>query len=60
VGTLTTPKPGDNDQDDARAPRRPPSLEDRISALEAQNRNLQRTAALLRWVLLAFLTAVPA
>src|SRR5262249_54375734 len=37
-----------------------PSLEDRVSTLEAQNRDLQRSVALLRWVLAAFLTAVPA
>jgi hypothetical protein len=36
------------------------SLEDRVSALEAENRELQRTVTLFRWVLLAFLTAVPA
>jgi hypothetical protein len=37
-----------------------PSLEDRVSALEAENRELQRSVVLLRWVLLAFLTAAPA
>jgi hypothetical protein len=47
---MTTPSP----------PTETPSLEDRISALEAQNRDLTRTVALLRWVLLSFLTAVPA
>jgi hypothetical protein len=36
------------------------SLEDRVGALEAENRDRQRGLALLRWVLLAFLTAVPA
>jgi hypothetical protein len=41
-------------------PADPPSLEDRVSALEAENRELQRSEALLRWVLLPFLTAVPA
>jgi hypothetical protein len=48
--TLSTPAP----------PTDSPSLEDRVSALEAQNRDLQRAVALLRWVLLGFLTAVPA
>jgi hypothetical protein len=33
---------------------------DRGSALEAQNRDRQHSVTILRWVLLAFLTAVPA
>ena len=41
-------------------PADPASLEDRLSALEAANRDLQRSVALLRCVLAAFLTGVPA
>jgi hypothetical protein len=41
-------------------PADPPSREDRVNALEVQNRDLKRTVTLLRCVLLAFLTAVPA
>ena len=37
-----------------------PSLEDRVSPLEARNHDPQRSVALLRWVLAAFLTGVPA
>jgi hypothetical protein len=48
--TMNTPSP----------PADSTSIEERVSALEAQNRDLQRSVTLLRWVLLAFLTAMPA
>jgi hypothetical protein len=60
VGMLAPSRPGDDDHEHARDPCRSPSLEERIANLEAQNRDLQRSLALLRWVLAAFLTGVPA